>query len=100
MFTKDAPSGSITHADGTKIFVNDVYLKSCHPVRVAVRNPHSYVVLHKGDTLGIIGMDSGCEVTVVHLHGALELKLHYGVPRVPGVQQHMHTAFLPVEGSG
>lgn len=99
VFTSNAPSGAITHADGTKTFINNVYFKSLHPVKVAVQNPRGSVILRKGDTLGMIGMDSGCEVTVVHLHGALELKLHYGVPRIPGVEQHMLTAFLPVEGA-
>ena len=92
------PNAAITRADGSKIFINQALIKSFHPVKMVVQNPHHYVILHKGDELGIIGMDSGCTVTLVRVHGMLELKLHYGLPRIPGVKQHMFTDFVPIAG--
>lgn len=76
VFAKGFPPAAITHSNGSKIFVNTgVYKPS---TGYTVQNPHPFVVLRDGDELGIIGMDSGCTVTVVHVGRKLELKMSIG----------------------
>lgn len=70
------PPGAIIHPNGTKDFVNGAALERSG--RVVEQNPHTFVVLHKGDKLGLIGMDSGCTVAVVRVQGRPELKMSVG----------------------
>jgi hypothetical protein len=79
------PPSAIVHPDGAKEFVNGAVLESSG--KVAERNPHTFIVLHDGDKLGLMGIDSGCRVSVVHVQGELELKMDGG--------RSIH--FLPVD---
>jgi hypothetical protein len=80
------PPSAIIHPNGSRDFVNGAVLESSG--KVAERNPHTFVVLHDGDKLGLIGIDSGCMVSVVHVRGRLELKMSVG-------KNFVH--FMPVE---
>ena len=85
VFSKGFPPAAITYPNGAKVFVNTAAYK---PPGYMMQNPHAFVTLHKGDKLEIIGVDSGCTVTVVRVRNALELKMDGG--------KFVH--FLPVEG--
>jgi len=79
------PPSAIIHPNGSRDFVNGAVVES--PGKVVERNPHTFVILHKGDRLGLMGIDSGCTVSVVHIRGVLELKMDGG----------RFIQFLPVE---
>lgn len=93
------PQGVVMRADGSRTFFNGEFMEKVKSrYTVVLRNPRSYVIMHKGDKLAIIGMDDGCTATLVQVGGTLELKLDYGLPRIPGTKQHMFTHFLPIAG--
>lgn len=95
------PEGAIIRAGGSKTFFNGVYMEKVKSrYLVVLRNPRSFVILHEGDKLGIIGMDDGCTATLVRVRGVLELEMHWGLPspHIPGVKQHAYTTFIPVAG--
>jgi len=75
VFSKGFPSASITRSNGSKIFINNAVYK---PNGLSIQNKRDSVVLHKGDKLGIIGMDSGCTITVVGTKNALKLRIDGG----------------------
>lgn len=93
------PHGVVMRTDGSRTFFNGESMEKVKSrYRVVLGSPRSYVILHKGDKLAIIGMDDGCTATLVMVGGMLGLKLQYGMPRIPGAKQHLFTHFLPVAG--
>lgn len=87
------PEGAVIHPDGSKMFINGAMVEP--PGKVVEQNPHTFVILHKGDKLGLIGIDSGCTVTMVNVRGKLELKMDGG-SSFGGIRQSI-THLMPVE---